>query len=313
MKRLLKVVRYFFAVICTLAALIYIVLIFAYKSGIVPLAICAVIFGSLSFLLFRGGKKKESANPLPPNTFINPVTSINDPVSLIPKQPPTTNTAYIIDEDNDQIIRADGKPFDKEDFPFLKEMGIQRAAKNEYLSSNPKFHRTPREKELAFQFSQKHGGKSTKICDVFQDLYHQACETKNIDEKIDLLQKTIDAFELAKQWHYQHSKGAMLWFQDCWECCHNSQAECFNWVDYVYTYREQLIKKRDIIIPWILDAAQKGVLQTEIYKVFPEEEKTDLRRVIKALADNGIINMVKKGNTYFISSNTQDFETPRIN
>lgn len=212
-----------------------------------------------------------------------------------------TSPVYIIDEDNGQILRADGKPFAEEDFPFLQEVGLRRSIERERLSTNPIFHRTAEEHELIYQFGSNYGRQSAKICDVFENFSRAAYEAENIDEKIDLLQRAIDTFEVAKQWHYQHSEGGKLYFQDWWEHLHNSRRECFSWVDNVYAYRDHLVKERDVIVPWILDHAQNGFLQTDIYKVFPEEEKTVLRRIIKALASDGKINMTKKRNTYFIS------------
>lgn len=153
------------------------------------------------------------------------------------------------------------------------------------------------------QFYFKYGDVSTKACDVFIKIRVAADEAKSIDEKIDLLQKAIEAYQIAKDWHYNHSEGAMLWFQDMWEHCHNSRSDCFCWVDRVNAYRNQLIEERDVIIPWILNAAQEGFLQTEIYTVFPEAEKSDLQRIVKMLADDGKINRTKKGKTYFVFSN----------
>lgn len=59
-------------------------------------------------------------------------------------------------------------------------------------------------------------------------------------------------------------------------------------------------KKRDEIIPWILESAIKGFEQTEIYKEFPDDSQSSLQKVINELISKSKIRKVKKGNTYYI-------------
>lgn len=209
--------------------------------------------------------------------------------------------AYIYDKRGRFVGRADGKKINDADAAFLMRDGLERAKEIYERSPNPKFHRTEEEEELKFQFSCKYGEQSQRLCDKFHDLAHQASLCDDCETKLVILQKCTDAYEIAKRWHYNKSKGAMLWFQDYWENCHNTQSDCFAWIDGVYSYIDELINIRDVITPWILENAKNGFLQTEIYKAFPKDDKTMLRKEIANLAEQGKVRKDKKGSTYFIS------------
>lgn len=213
---------------------------------------------------------------------------------------------YVYDKRGNFICRADGENINDADAAYLVRNGYDIAKEVLEHSSNPKFHRTESEEELKFQFFYKYGNQSQKLCNVFHDLADQAYLSDDSETKILLLQQCTEAYEAAKQWHYNKSKGAMLWFQDYWEHCHNSKSDCFAWIDGIYSYIDQLIKVRDVITPWILKNAENGFLQTDIYKAFPEEDKTILRKTISKLADQGKICKVKKGSTYFLSLPHED-------
>lgn len=323
MKKLLCILQYLFAIVTA----IYVILMFTDKSIVAPMAICAVIFGTISLLLFIKRKKgylyrRKSNKQTVDGTenvivneqsgYIFDETSNGGPaVSVTIKStqnfPKYSNEntdipadTYIYDENGKCIGRADGQLLNEEDCAYMMHVGYEQAKKAEQQSINPKFHRTPAEKELEFQFANKYMLKSQKICDVFCDLNNQAYLTDDLDEKLNLLQACIRAFDAAKEWHYKQSAGAKLWFQDNWEYCHNSQNACFSWIDSVYKHTDQIIKIRDVILPWILENAETGFLQTEIYKTFPEEDQTVLRNLITKLAEQNTVQKTKKGNTYFI-------------
>lgn len=182
---------------------------------------------------------------------------------------------------------------------------LLRAREYERTSPNPKFHRSEAEKEKSFRFSEKYGTASTKICDTFLDLAHKAAEENDLDKKIELLQAAIDAFYKARDWHYAKSEGGKIYFQDMWEYMHNSQNPCFSWVDSPKRQIEEIIFERNILIPWIIEHAKTGFLQTELYKAFPQKDPSDLRKFISSLTDSGKISKIKKGNSYLIKSPTE--------
>jgi len=326
MKKFLRVFQYFFAIV----AAIYIILIFTDESIVVPMAICAVIFGTISLLFFMKRKKgnlyrqknNKQAVDDTENVIVNEQSghmvdeisngdsAISVTIESTQNTPKYTNEntdipadTYIHDENDKCIGRADGQLLNEADCAYMVHVGYEQAKKSEQQTSNPKFHRTEAEKELEFRFADKYGLKSQKICDVFCDLNHQAYLTDNLDEKLNLLQQCIKAFDVAKAWHYNGSRGAKLWFQDNWEFCHNSQNACFSWIDSVYRYKEQTLKIRDVILPWILENSEIGFLQTEIYKVFPEEDKATLRNLIAKLVERDCVQKTKKGSSYFICKN----------
>lgn len=220
--------------------------------------------------------------------------------------------AYVFDKDGKFLCRADGENINDADVSNLIRYGYERAKQEEKASSNPKFHRTVEEHDLIYNFMEKHGAKSAQMCDSFESLNQMSFKASDIDEKILYLQKAIQAFEEAKTWHYNYSKGGKLYFQDFWEHLHNSRHECFSWVDSVQNNLDALIQMRDLIIPWILEKAEFGFKQTEIYKEFPNVEQSQLRGIIDDLCSDKKISKIKKGNTYWISSNIRSEETSYI-
>ena len=212
-----------------------------------------------------------------------------------------TTDEYII---GDNIIsRVDGAPISDEEVQYLMELDKKRAFEIE--ANRPK--RSDREEELSFQFFCKHLDESQRRCDVFLDLEQAAFKETNINKKIELLQKTIVAYEKAKQWHYKHSKGGAIYFQDYWECLHNSRNSCFGWDDSVREELEFQIEKRDTIIPWILENSKNGFMQPDIYKRFPDIGQSVLRNTIDELiAQNTGLAKTKKGRSYFITQKNNE-------
>lgn len=316
MKKFLRALQYFFAAV----AMIYTILIFVDEEIATPMTVCAIIFWLTSLLLFIRHKKgkllKRKNLHNKDKSVINvdeqahsSLDTRSDNISVkrvyaFPKYSnENTDTAadeYILDENGRCVGRADGQPLNDADCAYMVRNGYEQAKRAEQQSSNPKFHRTADEKEMEFQFADKHGAKSQKICDVFLELADRAYQTDDFEEKIVLLQRCIEAYNTAKKWHYQESDGARIWFQDNWEYCHNSQNECFCWVDGMIRHRDYVIKMHDVIIPWILERAENGFLQTDIYRAFPDEDKTALRNTIASLASCNQVQKTKKGNTYFV-------------
>lgn len=278
--------------------------------------IVVVILTVIPYIVYFAVKHKKKANkPSGEHAVLDAVHNtdspqINDAQNEIANNSPihadvtiTSNppTAYV--ESGSTISRADGKPISDEEVPYLMEIGYRRAL--EVNQSRPKI--SDRDQELVFQFMQNHGNQSSKHCVKFKSLNCLAYEETDIDKKIVLLQQAIEAFEAAKQWHYNYSNGAKIYFQEFWERLHNSRSNCFSWVDPVKEELEYQTQKRDLIIPWILENAETGFLQTQIYKEFPGYEKGVLRGIIDELAKRGLIVKDKKGNSYYITKKQNEF------
>ena len=289
-------------------------------TGLIVLVIMVAIVVFCIFMAVKTGKarraiKHQKTKNIQPSKNQKGITTGNFATvttTYIPDFPkyPNENTdnpasTYIYDA-NGTVCRADGKPINDADAAYLVRAGYERAKTAELNSVNPKFHRTNKEKELEFQFFYKYGQQSQKICDVFLNLVRQAYQTKKPEEKLSLLQQGVTAYNAAKKWHYCKSKGATLWFQDNWEYCHNTKSACFAWIDSTIKYIQDIQNEITNIRPWILEHASFGFLQTDIYKAFPNSDKSTLRDIIAQLADSGKIQKTKKGNTYFIQSAAED-------
>lgn len=170
----------------------------------------------------------------------------------------------------------------------------------EQNSNNPKFHRSFNDRELEFNFESKHGEQSYKLTNAFIDRARLAFESNDINEKIRLLEETISLFYAARDWHYK-TKGGMLYFQDMWEYMHNSQSPCFSWITGKEEDLQYFVFERDNVEPWIIQHAESGFLQPEIYKAFPSVEQVRLRKAIERLASLGKIQKQKEGRSYKIT------------
>lgn len=260
------------------------------RTDIIPIGVLlGITVLGMTFNIVKYHKTKR----LKENTR-HPDTQFVSPVSGCQSQNKEQTTVYI--ESDHTIFRADGKPISDEEVPYLMEIGYKNALEREKSRSKL----SARDEELQFQFMQKHGTESQKYCDKFEDLNRFAYEENDLNLKIELLQQAIMAFEKAKQWHYKHSKGARIYFENFWERLHNSKSDCFSWIDSVKENLDFQLQKRDKIIPWIIDNSKNGFLQTEIYKEFTENSKGELRLIIDELAEKSIITKIKKGNSYFI-------------
>lgn len=154
---------------------------------------------------------------------------------------------YVKDDKTNTIKRSDNKPISNEEIPDLIKLGYQHAIEREKQSKNPRFHRTEREEELSFQFETNHWEEIQKRTDSFEECYRLACAEKDLNKKIELLEKTIIKFEKAKNWFYR-TKGGTIYFQDMYENLHNSKKDVFSYIDQVKEDLNECIKERSNVI-----------------------------------------------------------------
>ena len=170
-------------------------------------------------------------------------------------------------------------------------------------SKNVKFHRTEIEKKLSIQFAKNHKDQIKERISPFQDCFRIAREEKDLDKKIELLQRTIMLFEQAKAWFYIR-KGGNIYFQDLYENLHNSRNECYSYVDIVKQQLEYCIRKRDYLIPMTLGVISSncnGILQKDIYNHIPDATKKEIQQTICELETEGLITREKSGSTYLLT------------
>lgn len=253
------------------------------------LIFAAILFGFAARRLLRKGKSSVSESSAVSSEKTSP--GEHNDVQVEPE--------YI--QANNVVFRTDGKVISDEEVPYLIESGKKQAFKDDAKAAR----RSAKEDELSFQFFHKHGAESQRKTNVFLELNRAAYSENDIDKKINLLQDAITAYENAKEWHYNYSKGAMIYFQDIWEHMHNSRNPCFAWDESVRSELAWQIEVRDVILPWIFKNAQNGFMQTEIYREFPSKSKEALRREIDTLVAAHHLLKTKKGNSYFITANTE--------
>lgn len=157
----------------------------------------------------------------------------------------TNDEPYYVSYDNmNTFQRSDNKPISNEEIPNLIKSGLYHALSKENQSKNIKFHRTDKEEELSFRFEMNHSDEIDKHIDSFENCYSLACATKDLNKKIELLEKTIIKFEKARTWFYR-TKGGTIYFQDMYEHLHNSKNNDFSYIDQVERDLNECIRKRN--------------------------------------------------------------------
>lgn len=206
--------------------------------------------------------------------------------------------AYI--ETENVIYRTDERPASDEEVPYLVQTGYEKRVSEEQNNKNPKFHRTEREEDLSCSFMTKYGAQVNTLTEDFETAYRNSFSTFDIDEKILLLNEAKKAFEKAKRFCYSKGKGGTIYFQDMWEYMHNSQNECFSYLNNIEDSLEECTFQRDVVIPKIIDIIihTSGILQKDIYKLLPDIDKSTVQRTLKYLENKNKISREKKKNSY---------------
>lgn len=199
-------------------------------------------------------------------------------------------------------MRVDDAQIADEEISHLIKIGHENSMQREKMSSNPKYHRTEYENELAFRFLYNYEHISTQKCQEFEDLYSQACTESNLELKIKLLKQTVEKYYKVKKWHYCKSKGARLHFEDMWENLHNSKNDWFSWVPEVESRLIYYEYQYNYVRPRLLEIIKNnnGILQKNIYPYIDCDQK-QVQGVIRDLVAEDIIVRVKKSNSYYLS------------
>lgn len=251
-------------------------------KNVTPSNIAAVLFCTVvAYLLLR--KRKKSIQE-PATEEIIPV-EIAEPVD-----------AYI--ETDGVVYRTDDQPISQREVPYLMEAGLRDVLTEQHL--NPKFSRSDNDTELRSNFFMRYGSTSQHKTDQFEQLSQQAASEKNIDRKIEILMMALLKYKEVQLWHYEHSRGAALWFQDMYEHMHNSHNPCFSWFDIEKENLLELLWERDNARPIIMSMAENGFLQKDIYAQFAPERKSALQRLLRNMEAERLISRTKKNGTYLV-------------
>lgn len=200
----------------------------------------------------------------------------------------------------------------------------QKALEYEIESTNPKFNRTSKEEDLAFNFSYKH---AETLGNLESAVYVEVSKIKkvyDVNKRILQCKKALESYEKLKNFCLSKGKGGQIHFEDMWEHCHNSKNPDFRFIesveielDFLLNNKEEaeeklqyeklkvenrekikLFKKKakDELIQLI--AENYGILQKNIYQQYDEIYKTTIKNTINNLCDSGIVERVKEGNSY---------------
>lgn len=216
------------------------------------------------------------------------------------QEPDNIKTNILHNKTNNIIYKIDNKAIIDENISYSIQPKHKKIPQAEQEAFNPKFHRTAHEEDLSYNFAMKYGHEVSLLEEEFETLYKNANMADNLTEKIFLLNESVKAFEKARDFCYKKGKGGTIYFQDMWECLHNSQKPCFSYLDNIKTSLDKTMLKRDIVIPSIINTitVNDGILQKDIYKLLPDIDKPTIQQTIKELTIAGTISTIKKGNSY---------------
>ncbi|MBQ6163954.1 MAG: hypothetical protein IJK23_05720 [Clostridia bacterium] len=231
----------------------------------------------------------------------------NTPSSL--KQEPIKmdlSKTYIKNQ-NGTITKADGNVITDEEIPYLIQM--QDTAESRNNNSNPVFHRSSREEDLAFDFSERYSGEIAKYISYFEKPFDDSRHAESDQEEIDLLNTALTNFQTSRKWFYSKGKGGQIYFDDLFIHLQNSQNNDYSYEDIIrerIVYIEKAVRCRKDIIDII--ASNDNVLQKDIYRFFAPDEKSLVLSLIRDLERETAIIRTKKGSTYLLSLNTENEE-----
>lgn len=246
--------------------------------------------------------------PEPPNVIEPQVTNIASKPSTnnqLSKQTATEQLQFTQEqleyiETNQTVCRTDNKAISDDEIPQLIQAGYEKALQAEKQSSNPKFHRTRHEEELSLNFEMKYSHEINILIEEFETLYRDAYQSHDLDQKISLLNEATKAFEKAKKFCYSKGKGGTIYFQDMWEYLHNSNNQCFSYLDNIQNALEEAEYLKNEVIPEIVNTIMKndGILQKDIYKLLPSIDRSIIQSTIKHLESDKTILRIKSKNSY---------------
>lgn len=212
------------------------------------------------------------------------------------------------------------------------EHDYQQAVENIQSSSNPKFHRTLKEENLAINFSFRHSSTLEALESAVYKETNKVFNIWSIDDRIEQCKKAIVAYDKLKKFCLSKGKGGSLHFEDIWEHCHNRKNPDYRYIEQVeqelhylknnyeeasMKLLEEKVKKErkkrikefkktseNVLLMFI--EKNKGILQKDLYKQFNPEYKTTINNSLKKLQESGNIIRVKEGNTYKLFLNNHD-------
>lgn len=197
------------------------------------------------------------------------------------------------------VVKADGTEIADNETPYIMRLTYQEKTKQEHQSSNPKFHRTPKEEELEFEFSKRYSLQIQKIVDTFEKPFHQSKRADDVYAELQLLREALANFEKAKEWFFLQGVAGQMFFEDNYLYLHNSQNDCFSMGDLIQNRIDYLIERMELkkeIIQRIDDLP--GILQKDLYPLLSCDDKKMVQSIIRELEYNNQIIKTKHGNSY---------------
>lgn len=141
----------------------------------------------------------------------------------------------------------------------------------------------------------------------------------NATERIETLKEMISFYYSFKNSFYKKNECFKKYFIDMWEHCFNSKCDDFEYIkpyenmlsEELENYEENVRKEkiRNEFLPTLekdilkIIKENNGILQTELYKMFPVEIKNDISDNLYCMSKDDVIKREKSGRTYKLFKN----------
>lgn len=183
-----------------------------------------------------------------------------------------------------------------------QQRDLEKVKEMQEASPNPKYHRTPQEEDLSFDFEEKWGSQIHFLEAEMQEKYSAAAQAQDYDTAIDLAKEALTLYQTLKTFCYQKGKGGEIYFQDIWEYMYESGTKILSYKDTIdsrIAYWEEMRTLKEETLSLI--ASKRGeLLQKDIYSLLPSHSKSNIQKIIRELESDGLIHREKKGSTYLL-------------
>ncbi|MGJ0848309.1 hypothetical protein ACR77J_16585 [Tissierella praeacuta] len=178
--------------------------------------------------------------------------------------------------------------------------------KDEVYLYRKKAYFTKEEEEMSFHFSMEHKIVLSRLNDEFYKLWLEQDGGNTIYDKIEHYKLTLEKLYEIRDFCINAGRGGEVYYIQNWEELFNSKNPCFSQeevilgkINYFQKQKERLdsLKKISNNIVEIIEQ-QEEIYQKDLYKIFPNVDRQDIKDIVNELAANKIIIKTKKSNSY---------------
>lgn len=165
---------------------------------------------------------------------------------------------------------------------------------------------TKEEEEMSFQFLMEHKLILSSLKTEFNKVWFHGKEAEPIKDKIFHYELALDKLYKIREFCINSGRGGEVYYTMYWEELFNSKNPCFSQEEVILRKIEYFQNQKNKLdsLSWISDSIiriieQRGAIyQKDLYKLYPDLDRQDIKDVVNELAANKIITKHRKSNSY---------------